>query len=120
MIEKVLDYGGIIFAAVGIICLFLEAFAIFKRESNPKLTIVGLVFLAVSVVGFIVTDVIMRESDVPYFFTIIWIGLLWAYLICNFVSALLVLRKKRAEARNEEELQVAATEAEDEEDEDDD
>lgn len=110
MIEKILEYGGVIFAAVGIICLFLEAFAIFKRDSNPKLTIAGLVFLAISVIGFLITDVILREADIPYFLTIIWIALLWVYLICNLVSALLVSRKKRMDKRNGQlELQIAAT-----------
>lgn len=112
MIEKILEYGGVIFAAVGILCLFLEAFAIFKRDSNPKLTIVGLVFLGISVIGFLITDVILREADVPYFLTIIWIAFLWVYLICNLVSAVLVSKSKRADKRKEQnELQVASTDA---------
>lgn len=102
MIEKILEYGGIIFAAVGILCLFLEAFETFKRKSNSKLTIAGLVLLTVSVIGFLVTDVILHDADVPYFLTIIWIALLWAYLICNIVSAALVSRKKRIAKRQEE------------------
>lgn len=97
MIEKILDYSGIIFAAVGIICLFLEAFATFKRKSNTKLMNAGMICLAVSVIGFIVTDVILRDSGIPSFVTMLWIALLWAYLICNFVSALLISRKKRRE-----------------------
>lgn len=97
MIEKILDYSGIIFAAVGIVCLFLEAYATFKRKSNTKLMIAGLVCLAVSVIGFIVTEVILREADVPAFIAVIWIALLWAYLICNLVSALLTSRRNRAE-----------------------
>lgn len=116
MIEKILEYGGVIFAAVGIICLFLEAFAIYKRDSNPKLTIAGLVFLAISVVGFIITDVILHDADVPYFLTIIWIVLLWVYLICNLVSALLVSRKKRIAKRDGLELQVAATDVDKQDD----
>lgn len=97
MIEKILDYSGIIFSVIGIICLFLEAFATFKRKSNTKLMIAGMIFLAVSVIGSIITGVILREKDVPYLFTIIWIALLWAYLICNIVSAFLTSRRKRKE-----------------------
>lgn len=101
MIEKILEYSGLIFAAVGIICLFLEAFETFKRKANSKLTIAGLVFLTVSVIGFIITEVILRESDVSYFFTVTWIALLWVYLICNIVSAALVSRKKRSQKRSQ-------------------
>lgn len=101
MIDKILDYSGIIFAAVGIVCLFLEAFATFKRKSSPKLVIAGMVCLAVSVIGFIVTEVILREADIPSFVTVIWIALLWVYLVCNLVSAVLVSRHNRLEKRQQ-------------------
>lgn len=118
MIEKIMEYGGLIFAAVGIICLFLEAFEAFKRKANSKLTVAGLICLTVSVVGFIVTEIILRDADVSYFFTVAWIALLWAYLVCNLVSALIVSRKNRAEKRRQQELetQVAATDTENQED----
>lgn len=112
MIEKVLEYGGLIFAAVGILCLFLEAFTTFKRDHNPKLTIAGMVFLAVSVIGYVVTEVILKNADIPAFVTVIWIALLWVYLICNLVSSLLVSRHNRAlKRKNKLDVQVAATTA---------
>lgn len=95
MIEKILEYGGVIFAAVGIICLFLEAFAVIKRKTNPKLVIAGIVCLTVSVVGFLVTEVILHDKDTSPIFTLVWVLLLWAYIICNLVSALLISRKNR-------------------------
>lgn len=113
MIENLLEYGGIIFAAIGIICLFLEAFEAFKRKYNSKLTIAGLVFLTVSIIGFIVTEIILRDADVSYFFNIAWIALLWAYLICNLVSALLVSRKNRAAKHQQQADQITATVADD-------
>lgn len=106
MIEKILDYSGIIFAVVGIICLFLEAFATLKRKSNPKLVIAGMVCLAVSVIGFIVTDVILRDAGIPSYVTAVWIALLWAYLICNLVSAVIISRKKRLNKGREDEQDV--------------
>lgn len=99
MIEKILEYSGIIFAAFGIICLFLESFAAFKRKDHSKLTIAGLVFLSVSVVGFIVTEIILSSLDVSYFFTIAWIVLIWAYIACDITSMMLTSRKNRAEKR---------------------
>ena len=106
MIEKILDYSGIIFAVVGNIWLFLEAFATLKRKSNPKLVIAGMVCLAVSVIGFIVTDVILRDAGIPSYVTAIWIALLWAYLICNLVSAVIISRKKRLNKGQEDEQDV--------------
>lgn len=99
MIEKLIEWGGVIFAAVGILCLFLEAFATFKREKNPKLTVVGMIFLAVSVIGFVVTELILRDKDIPMIFTILWIAFLWIYIVCNFVSAFLTSRHNKAEKR---------------------
>ncbi len=99
MIEKLVDWGGIIFAAIGIICLFLEAFTTFKRDRNHKLTIVGMIFLAASVMGFVVTELILRDKNVPIFLTVVWIVFLWVYIICNIVSAMLVSRKNKADKR---------------------
>lgn len=95
MIEKILEWGGRVFVVIGIICLFAEAFMCLRRRSNPKLTIVGMVFLAVSVIGYIITEVIMHDSDIPAFVTAVWIACLWAYLICNVISAIIIARKKR-------------------------
>lgn len=100
MIDKILEYSGVIFAAVGIICLFLEAFEAFKKKYNSKLTITGLVFLTVSVIGFIVTEILLRDADIPSFVIVVWIVLLWGYLICNIVSAVLVTRKNKIAKRN--------------------
>ena len=110
MIEKLLSWGGIIFAVVGIICLFLEAFATLKRKTNPKLTIAGMVFLSVSVIGYVITELILRDKDLPIIFSIIWIAMLWMYLICNLISSMLIAKKHRAEKRvKKQAMAVAAT-----------
>lgn len=95
MIEKILEWGGIVFVVIGIVCLFVEAIACLRRRSNTKLTIVGMVFLSVSVIGYIITEILLRDKDVPIFLTAVWIGFLWAYLICNVISAIILHRKKR-------------------------
>lgn len=110
MIEKILKWGGIVFAVVGIICLFLEAFATLKRKTNPKLTIAGMIFLSISVIGYVITELILRDKDVPIIFSIIWIAFLWLYLICNLISSVLIARKHRAEKRAKKQaMAVAAT-----------
>lgn len=116
MIEKIIEYSGFIFAAVGILCLFLESLSIFKRYSISKLTIAGLVFLAISVIGFIVTHIILRDIEVSFIFTVLWIALLWAYLICNIVSAFLVSRRNRAEKRHQQQSDEYETDDNDEQD----
>lgn len=97
MIEKILEWGGIVFVVVGIVCLFWEAIACLRRRTNPKLTIVGIVLLAISVVGYIITELILRDMDLPVFLAAIWIAFLWAYLICNGISAVILHRKHRAD-----------------------
>lgn len=95
MIEKILEWGGLVFVVVGLICLFWEAFACLRRKSNTVLTLIGMVLLSLSVIGYLITEIIMREKEVPIVFPIIWIALLWAYLICNFISAIRIARKNR-------------------------
>ena len=95
MIEKILKWGGLVFVIIGIICLFLEAFACLRRKSNTVLTLVGMVLLSLSVIGYVITELVMRDKEVPIVFSVIWIALLWAYLICNFISAVKTARKNR-------------------------
>lgn len=114
MIEILLEYGGVIFAAVGIICLFLEAFEAFRGKSNTKLSFAGLACLTVSVIGFLVTDVILRDADIPKFVSIIWLVLLWAYLVCNIVSAVIISRKKRVDKSAQQDEQDTTDELSDE------
>lgn len=95
MIEKILKWGGLVFVVIGIICLFTEAFVCLRRKSNPVLTLIGIVLLSLSVIGYAVTELIMRDKEVSIVFPIIWIVLLWAYLICNFISAISISRKNR-------------------------
>ena len=102
MIEKILEWGGIVFVVVGIVCLFWEAIVCLRRRTNPKLTIVGIVLLAISVVGYIVTELILRDMDLPVFLTAIWIAFLWAYLICNGISAVVLHRNHRSERKDDE------------------
>ncbi|MDE7454552.1 MAG: hypothetical protein K2M64_01840 [Clostridia bacterium] len=95
MIEKILQWVGIIFALASIICLFWEAFSSFKRRSNLKLTTVGTVFLTVSVIGYFVTNIILSKTKVPYVFPILWIACLWGYIICNVISACIISKQNR-------------------------
>lgn len=117
MIEKILEWGGRILIIVGIICLFTEAFACLHRRSNPRLTVVGVVFLAISVIGYTITEFILRDQDVPVVFPIVWIAFLWAYLICNVISAFIIGRKnrnlKKSQQQNEPLVAASMVETED-------
>lgn len=114
MIEKILEYSGYIFAAFGVICLVLESYAAFKRKDRSKLTIAGLVFLSISVVGFIVTEIILINVKVSYWFSVAWIVMIWAYIACNVVAILIKSRQRRLAKRNRQnESDVTATDEDD-------
>lgn len=101
MIEKILQWCGIVFAAVGIVCLFLEAIGSIRKRNNTKLSILSLIFLTISLVGYIVTEVVLRSKGLPSFFSVAWVVFLWAYLICNLVSYLKINKKNRALKREQ-------------------
>lgn len=101
MIEKVLQWCGIVFAVVGVVCLFLEAIGSIRKHNNTKLSILSLVFLTISLVGYIITEVVLRSKGLPSFFSVVWVVFLWAYLICNLVSYLKINKKNRALKKSE-------------------
>lgn len=107
MIEKILQWGGTIFAVIGVVFLFLEAIGSIRKHSNTKLSILGLVFLSISLVGYLLTEVILRSKGLPVIFSCLWILFMWAYLICNLVSVIKLSKKARAEkkAKQQEEAE---------------
>ena len=100
MIDKILQWCGIVFGVVGVTCLFLEAIGSIRKHNNTKLSILSLVFLTVSLVGYIVTELVLRSKGLPSVFSFVWIIFLWAYLACNLASAVKISKRSRAEKKN--------------------
>ncbi len=107
MIDKILQWCGIVFGIVGVTCLFLEAIGSIRKHNNTKLSILSLVFLTVSLVGYIVTELVLRSQGLPSFFSVVWVVFLWAYLICNLVSYLKINKKNRALKREKKQKEAA-------------
>lgn len=104
MIEKILQWGGTAFAIVGVVLLFLEAIGSIRKRNNTKLSILGLVFLSISLVGYLLTEVILRSQGLPVIFSCLWILFMWAYLICNLVSAIKLSRQAGQEKKAQRQL----------------
>ena len=100
MMEKILQWCGTIFAIVGVIFLFLEAIGSIRKRSNTKLSVLGLVFLSISLVGYLITEIVLRSKGLPSVFSFVWIIFLWAYLACNLASAVKISKRSRAEKKN--------------------
>ncbi len=97
MIEKILQWAGTAFAIIGVVFLFIEAIGSIRKHNNTKLSVLGLVFLSVSLVGYVLTEVILRAKGLPVIFSCLWLLFMWAYLICNLVSAIKLSKKVRKE-----------------------
>ncbi len=100
MMEKILQWCGTIFAIVGVIFLFLEAIGSIRKRSNTKLSVLALVFLSISLVGYLITEIVLRSKGLPSVFSFVWIIFLWAYLACNLASAVKISKRSRAEKKN--------------------
>ncbi|MCM1194908.1 MAG: hypothetical protein NC332_03140 [Firmicutes bacterium] len=102
-IDTILEWCGRIFGIVGVIFLFVEAIGSLRKRSNTKLTILSLVFLSISVIGYLLTDLILRNKNLPVIFSLLWIVFLWAYLICNLISAVSISKRTRSAKKAETE-----------------
>ena len=100
MWDKILPWIGGIFAAVGLILIFCDVISSIKRRNKTKTNIAGLIILTISVVGYIVTDLILVDSAWPPLASLIWIALFWVYVIMDAVVTLGVVKKYRRDRKS--------------------
>ena len=117
MWEKILPWIGGIFAGIGIILILFDIIASIKQRNKTKTNIVGLVLLSVAVIGYVITDIILKDSAWPPLASLIWIALFWAYVIldaCLTMGAVKKVRRDRktaATVANEDKEQDAKAES---------
>ena len=104
MWEKILPWIGGIFAAVGLILIFFDIISSIHRRERAKTRIAGLIVLSVAVIGYIITDLILQDSDWPPLASLVWIALFWVYVIIDACVIVGEIRKARRE-RNQAEPQ---------------
>ena len=100
MWEKLLPWIGGVFAVIGLILIFFDVIASIKRRDKAKTNVVGLVLLSVAVVGYVITDIILKDSAWPPFASLIWIALFWVYVILDVFVTMGTIKKVRREKRN--------------------
>ena len=81
MLEKLLPWVGGIFAAVGLLCLVCNVIGSIHRDNRRGLNIFGLIVLLISVVGYVITDVVLKDSAWPPQASFVWIAMFWLYVI---------------------------------------
>ena len=112
MWDKLLPWIGGLFAVIGLILIFTDVIASIKRRDKRKTNVVGLVLLSIAIVGYIITDLILKDSAWPPLASLIWIALFWIYVIldaCLTMGAVKKAHKKKVQA------QAAAAAAKEEE-----
>ena len=116
MWDKVLPIVGGIFAGIGIILIFFDVITSIKRRDKTRTNIAGLVVLAVAVIGYVITDLILPDDSMwPPLASLVWIALFWVYVIldaCVTVGAIKHARrnkKKRTEQEQTEQEQPTDT-----------
>ena len=118
MWEKVLPIIGGIFAGIGIILILFDVITSIKRRDKTRTNIAGLVLLSVAVIGYLITDVILKDSSWPALASLVWIALFWAYVIidaCVTLGAIKTARRnkrKTTEAQEQTEQEQTADTAE--------
>lgn len=110
MWEKILPWIGGIFAGLGLIFLFFDIINSIRKRNRRKLNIAGLVILSIAIVGYFVTDVILRNSTWPPLASFIWILFFWIYVILQAVGTFGDIKAHRRRKR------AAATKAQDSDD----
>ena len=114
MWDKLLPWIGGIFAGLGLILIFFDIISSIKRRDKAKTNVVGLVLLSMAVIGYTITDLILKDSAWPPLASLIWIALFWAYVIIDACLTMGVIKKARrnrkaaasvAEEQTEEEIQ---------------
>lgn len=81
MLEKILPWIGGIFAGLGVIFLFFDIINSIRKRNRRALNVAGLVVLAIGVVGYVITDIILKDSAWPPLASLIWIALFWVYVV---------------------------------------
>ena len=95
MWDKLLPWIGGIFALIGLILIFFDAIATIRRRDKTKTNVVGLVLLSIAVVGYTITDLILKDSDWPPLASLLWIALFWVYVIIDACMTMRVIKKAR-------------------------
>ena len=112
MWDKLLPWIGGIFAIIGLILIFFDVIASIKRRDKTKTNVVGLVFLSVAVVGYTITDLILKDSAWPPLASLIWIALFWVYVIMDACLTMGTIkkarRKRKADKLNQEQNTLTA------------
>ncbi|MCH5152353.1 MAG: hypothetical protein J1F68_00125 [Clostridiales bacterium] len=101
MWDKLLPWIGGIFAGIGLILIFFDAISSIKRRDKTKTNVVGLVLLSIAVVGYTITDLILKDSAWPPLASLVWIALFWVYVIMDACLTMGVIKKVRREKRNQ-------------------
>ena len=99
MWDKLLPWIGGIFAVVGLILIFCDVISSIKRRDRTKTNVVGLVLLSVAVVGYVITDLILVDSNWPPLASLIWIVLFWVYVILDACMTMGKIKTHRREKR---------------------
>ena len=99
MWDKLLPWIGGIFAIIGLILIFFDVIASIKRRDKTKTNVVGLVLLSIAVVGYTITDLILKDSAWPPLASLVWIALFWVYVILDACLTMGVIKKVRREKK---------------------
>ena len=83
------------------ILIFFDAISSIKRRDKTKTNVVGLVLLSIAVVGYTITDLILKDSAWPPLASLVWIALFWVYVIMDACLTMGVIKKVRREKRNQ-------------------
>ena len=105
MWEKVLPIIGGIFAGIGIILILFDVITSIKRRDKTRTNIAGLVLLSVAVIGYLITDVILKDSAWPPLASLVWIALFWAYVIIDACITMGAIKTARRNKRKTTEAQ---------------
>ena len=93
--------GGI-FAGLGVIFLFFDIINSIRKRNRRALNIAALVVLSIGVVGYIITDIILKDSAWPPLASVVWIALFWVYVVLIAIETVgdirVHTRNKRAAA----------------------
>ena len=99
MWEKLLPWIGGIFAIIGLILIFFDVIASIKRRDKTKTNVVGLVFLSIAVVGYTITDLILKDSAWPPLASFVWIAMFWVYVIMDAFITMGTIKRVRREKK---------------------
>ena len=103
MWDKILPWIGGIFAAVGLILVFYDVITTIKRRDKTKTNVVGLILLSISVVGYVITDLVLpnvlENSPWPPLASLAWIAMFWVYVIMDACLTMGVIKKARRDKK---------------------